>query len=199
MAGDGKPHPALLDPSKATEKAPEEFRVKVDTTKGAFTIKVTRSWAPNGVDRFYNLVKIGYFTDVAFYRVMDGFMAQFGFSGDPAINKAWKNATIKDDPKNMSNTPGRITFANRMRPETRTCQLFINTVDNKNLDNMGFVPFGELEGEGMTIMSKIYSGYGEGIPRGRGPSQGKIESEGNAYLKKDYPNLDYIKTMEIVK
>lgn len=198
LAGDGKPHPALLDPSKATEKAPDTFRVKMETTKGSFTIKVTREWAPLGADRFYNLVKMGYFKDVAFYRALDGFMTQFGFSGDPAINAAWKNATIKDDPKNKSNTVGRITFANRMRPNTRTCQLFINTVNNSDLDNMGFQPFGELEGDGLEIVKSLFTGYGEGYPRGRGPSQARIESEGNNYLKREYPKLDYIKNAEII-
>ncbi len=195
----GGKNPALLDPSLATDKAPEEFRVKVETTKGDFTIRVVRKWSPLGADRFYNLVKIGYFEEVAFYRVIDGFMAQFGFSNDPKVSGKWGEHTFKDDPSRVhSNAPGTISFASRGR-HTRSTHLFINTVDNKRLDYMGFTPFGEVEGDGLEVVKKLYSGYGEGAPGGSGPSQGKIGEEGNAYLAKSFPDLDYIKKMVIIE
>ncbi len=195
----GGKNPALLNPSLAMEKAPAEFRVKVETTKGSFTIRIVREWSPLGADRFYNLVKIGYFKDVAFYRVMDGFMAQFGFSGDPKVNEKWSEHFFKDDPSRVqSNSPGRISFAGRGR-HTRSTHLFINTVDNKRLDYMGFTPFGEVEGDGLEVVKNLYSGYGEGAPAGAGPSQGKIEAEGNDYLEKNFPELDYIKKMVIIE
>ena len=195
----GDPHPGLLDPSKANETAPETFHVKFETTKGSFVVKVTRELAPIGVDRFYNLVKIGYFQDMAFYRVIDGFMAQFGFSGDPKVNDAWGRQLIKDDPVKASNTPGMLTFANMGAPNTRGTQFFINTVSNTQLDRMRFAPFGEVEGDGLEVVKKLHSGYGEGAPYGPGPSQSVISEEGNAYLKEKFPNLDYILKVEILK
>ena len=192
------PHPGLLDPSKAAEKAPDTFRVKVETTKGDFEIQVTRAWAPLGADRFYNLVKIGYFKDIAFYRVIYGFVVQFGYSGDPKINNAWDSQLLKDDPKKQSNTIGRVVFASR-GPDTRTTQFFINTGDNYNLDTMGFTPFGEVIGDGLDIVRKFFGGYGEGPPRGRGPNQMRIKLEGLDYLKEGYPMLDYIKSATIIK
>jgi peptidyl-prolyl cis-trans isomerase A (cyclophilin A) len=186
----------LTQPAKLTEKAPDTFKVKFDTTKGAITIEVTRSLAPNGADRFYNLVKAGYFKDIAFFRVIPGFMAQFGINGDPAIAKAWSDANIQDDPVKGSNTRGTITYA-MAGPNTRSTQFFINLVDNTRLDRSGFSPFGKVV-EGMDVMDKINGEYGEGAPGGRGPSQGRIQTEGNAYLKKDYPNLDYIKSATIL-
>ena len=188
----------LLHPEKATEQAPETFRVKVETTKGDITIKVTRAWSPLGADRFYNLVKLGYFKDIAFYRVIDGFMAQFGFHGDPKVNEAWQDQSFKDDPRNETNGPGRISFANRGK-NTRSTQFFINTANNRNLDPMGFTPFGEVEGDGLKIVKSLYDGYGEGAPRGNGPSQGKIMSEGNGYLKEQFPKLDYKKSVSLIK
>ena len=197
IAGDEK-HPALLDPTKATEQAPEEFSVLFETTKGNFTVKVYRQWSPIGADRFYNLVKIGYFTEIAVYRAIDQFMVQFGFSGDPQINQIWSSHRIQDDPIKESNTPGRITFAKTGRPNSRSTQFFINTVNNSNLDGMGFTPFGEVQGDGLEIVKQLYTGYGEGAPRGRGPNQGRIKMEGNSYLKKSFPELDYIKKVSIV-
>jgi peptidyl-prolyl cis-trans isomerase A (cyclophilin A) len=191
--------PAMVDltqPSKLTETAPDSFKVKFDTTKGAITIEVTRSLAPNGADRFYNLVKAGYFKDIAFFRVIPGFMAQFGIHGDPTISKAWHDANITDDPVKGSNTRGTITFATA-GPNTRSTQFFINFGDNVRLDGMGFSPFGKVV-QGMDVVDKINSEYGEGAPRGRGPDQGEIQAEGNAYLKKDFPNLDYIKSATIL-
>jgi len=196
FAADETKTAAPADPSKLTEKAPDSFKAKFETTKGAFTIEVTRSLSPNGADRFYNLVKSGYFKDIAFFRVIPGFMGQFGIHGDPEVSAAWRNAKIQDDPVKGSNTRGAISFA-MAGPNTRTTQFFINLVDNKNLDGMGFSPFGKVS-EGMDVVDKINGEYGEGAPRGRGPNQTKIQSDGNAYLKKDFPNLDYIKSASIL-
>jgi peptidyl-prolyl cis-trans isomerase A (cyclophilin A) len=191
-------HPGLFDPSQAEEKAPETFRVKFETTKGDFTAEFTRAWAPNGVDRVYNLVKIGYFRDVAFFRVMPGFMAQFGVHGNPGVNGAWSTAYIPDDPVTQSNTPGMITFAQLRSPGTRSVQLFINYGENARLDADRFAPVGKVV-EGMDVVRSLYSGYGEGAPRGPGPNQNLIKSQGNEYLKKNFPKLDYIKNAILVK
>ena len=189
-------HPALLDPSKATEQAPATYTVKLETTKGDILIDVTRAWAPQGADRFYNLVKIGYYDDVAFFRVISGFMAQVGINGDPAVNKAWRPARIKDDPVKESNTRGMVTFAKTGMPDSRTTQIFLNFKDNAQLDRMGFAPFGKVRD--MAVVDTLYSGYGEGAPRGQGPSQGRLQGEGNAYLKAEFPKMDYIKKASIV-
>jgi peptidyl-prolyl cis-trans isomerase A (cyclophilin A) len=187
---------ALLDPSKATEQAPATFKVKITTTKGPFVIEAYRDWAPLGVDRFYNLVRIGYFKDLAFFRAVEGFMVQFGIHGDPKVAAAWKDASIKDDPVRNSNLRGHITFATR-GPDTRSTQFFINFSDNQNLDQMGFAAFGKVV-EGMNIVDSLHKGYGEGAPRGLGPNQMRIQDEGNAYLKKDFPALDYIVSAELL-
>jgi peptidyl-prolyl cis-trans isomerase A (cyclophilin A) len=188
-------NPALLDPSKATEKAPDKFTVKFETTKGDILIDVTREWAPNGADRFYNLVKLGYYDDTAFFRVISGFMAQIGIHGDPKVNTVWREARIGDDPVKQSNTAGMVTFATA-GPNTRTTQIFLNLADNPNLDAMGFAPFGKVRD--MNTLNGIYSGYGEGAPRGNGPAQGRVQTEGNAYLHHDFPQLDYVKHATIV-
>ncbi len=188
--------PDYTDPSKLTEKAPESFKVRVDTTKGAFTIQVTRALAPNGADRFYNLVRSGYFKDIALFRVISGFMCQFGIHGDPKVAAAWRDARIPDDAVKASNTRGAVTFA-MAGPNTRTTQLFINFGDNGRLDGMGFPSFGKVS-EGMDVVDKINNEYGEGAPGGRGPDQGRVQKEGNAYLKKAFPNLDYIKSATIL-
>ena len=188
--------PDFADPAKLTQKAPETFKVRFDTSKGQFTVEVTRAWAPNGADRFYNLVRSGFFKDVEFFRVIPGFMCQFGIHGDPKVAAPWRGANIPDDPVKGSNTRGAITFATA-GPNTRTTQLFINYADNNNLDSMGFSPFGKVT-QGMDVVDKIYGDYGEGFPRGRGPDQSRIQREGNAYLKKDFPNLDYIKSATIL-
>ena len=188
--------PDFRDPSKLTAKAPDKFKAKFETTKGDFVVEVTRSLAPNGADRFYNLVRSGFFEDIAAFRVISGFMCQFGIHGDPAVAAKWRAASIKDDPVKASNTRGMITFATA-GPNTRTTQLFINFGDNTFLDNQGFSPFGEVV-EGMDVVDKLYAGYGEGAPRGRGPDQGRIQSQGNEYLKKDFPEMDYIKSATIV-
>ena len=159
---------ALTDPSLANETAPAKFKAKFETTKGEFVVEVTRDWAPNGADRFYNLVKIGFFQDVAFFRVIKGFMAQFGIHGDPKVSAAWRPARIKDEPVKEGNKRGRITFA-MGGPDTRTTQLFISFKDNSRLDGMGFPSFGEVV-SGMSVVDTIYDGYGEGAPRGAGPA-----------------------------
>lgn len=191
-----KPAATMTDPAKLMDKAPDSFKAKFETTKGTFTVEVTRSLAPNGADRFYNLVKSGYFKDIRFFRVIPGFMAQFGIAGDPAVSAAWRAAHIADDAVKGSNARGAITFA-MAGPNTRTTQLFLNLVDNARLDNMGFPPFGKVV-EGMDVVDKLNGEYGEGAPRGRGPDQGRIQAEGNAYLAKDFPNLDSIKSVTLI-
>jgi peptidyl-prolyl cis-trans isomerase A (cyclophilin A) len=191
---------AVKDPSLANEKAPDKFKVRLTTTTGDFVIEVTRDWAPRGADRFYNLVKIGYFTDIAFFRVVKKprpFMAQFGIHGDPAVSAKWRKASIPDDSPKQSNTRGRVTFATA-GPNTRTVQLFINFGDNSFLDRQGFSPIGEVV-DGMSVVDSLYEGYGEGAPQGRGPSQARIQREGNAYLKEGFPKLDYIKSAALVR
>lgn len=191
------PNPKLSTPSALKEKAPETFQAKFDTSKGVFVIEVTRAWAPNGADRFYNLVKNGYYDEARFFRVISGFMVQFGINGDPALNSVWSGARIPDDPVQESNKRGFVTFA-MGGPNTRTTQIFINYADrNMGLDEQGFSPFGKVI-EGMEVVDKINSEYGEGAPQGKGPNQSRVQSEGNAYLTKDFPNMDYIKTATIL-
>ncbi len=168
----------LKNPATLTEKAPAAFKVKFATTNGDFTLEGTRDWSPLGADRFYNLVKNGYFTDVAFFRVISGFMLQFGIHGDPAVAAAWRPARIQDDPVKQSNKKGYIAYA-MAGPNTRTTQLFINYGDNNHLDGMGFSPFGRVT-KGMSVVESIYSGYGEGAPYGNGPDQGRVQAEGHA-------------------
>jgi cyclophilin family peptidyl-prolyl cis-trans isomerase len=188
--------PALLQPASLKAKAPEEFAVKFETTAGAFTIKVTRAWAPNGADRFYNLVQHHYYDGAAFFRVLSGFMAQFGLSAYPEVNQAWEHANIKDDPLVQSNRRGYVTFATA-GPNTRTTQLFINYGNNSSLDHQGFTPFG-LVTDGMDTVDKLYASYGEGAPEGHGPNQSLVGNRGRAYLEKYFPKLDTISTATIV-
>ncbi len=188
-------NPALTDPGLANERAPDAFKVRFQTTKGDFVVQVHRDWAPNGADRLYNLVKIGFFDDVAFFRAIDGFMVQFGISGYPEVSAAWRKARIEDDPVTQSNRRGRLTFATA-GPNTRTTQLFINYKDNAMLDSQGFAPVGEVV-EGMEVVDSLYKGYGEGQPRGRGPHQGHLQMRGNAYLEAEFPKLDYIRKATI--
>jgi len=190
------PRAALLEPSRATAKAPATYRVRFATTKGTFVIEVHRDWAPRGADRFYNLVRAGYYDDVAFFRVIDNFMVQFGINGDPQVNTVWREARMPDDLVKQSNTRGMVTFATA-GPESRTTQVFINFKDNSRLDDMGFAPFGKVV-QGMAVVDSLYSGYGEGAPRGRGPDQGRAQGQGNAYLKRSFPKLDFVKTARVV-
>ncbi|MGE5261692.1 MAG: peptidylprolyl isomerase [Actinomycetota bacterium] len=186
----------LSNPASLNEKAPATYKVKFDTSKGVFVVEVHRDWAPNGADRFYNLVKNGFYNDTRFFRVISGFMVQFGINGNPQISKVWRDANIKDDPVKASNKRGMITFATA-GPDTRTTQVFINFGDNAGLDDQGFAPFGQVV-SGMEVVDALYAEYGEGAPQGAGPNQGLVQSQGNAYLKKDFPKLDYIKTATIV-
>ncbi len=195
-APSGIPDPALVKPGTLHDKAPDVYDVKFVTTAGDFTIRVTRSWAPLGADRFYNLVEHHFYDGAAFFRVIPGFMAQFGLSAYPEVSRAWDQAAIKDDPVVKSNLRGYISYA-MAGPNTRTTQVFINFGDNKPLDPQGFAPFGQVT-DGMKTVDKLYSGYGEGAPSGRGPSQGIIANRGREYLEKDFPKLDTIKTATIV-
>jgi len=190
-------HPGMLDPSKAVEQAPETFAVLFETSKGDITIDITRAWAPHGADRIYNLVTIGYYDNVAFFRVIEGFMAQFGLHGDPKVNAIWRISTIPDDPADVqSNLPGFVSFA-MAGPGSRTTQLFMNLGDNHRLDRMGFAPVGKLRD--MEVLKSLYDGYGEGAPSGAGPDQGRIQDEGAPYLSTRFPLLDYIETASIVR
>lgn len=183
--------------SQATNTTtPETYRAQFETTKGNFTVEVTRAWAPLGADRFYELINNGFYEGARFFRVLPGFVVQFGIPAEPAVAHKWRAARIADDPVTESNKPGTVTFATA-GPNTRTTQVFINLENNANLDGMGFAPFGRIT-EGMEIVGQLYSGYGEGAPHGRGPDQGRIQSEGNAYLEKDFPKLDYIKKAVIL-
>lgn len=187
----------LRNPSALNEKAPDTFKANFDTSKGTFTITVTRSLAPLGADRFYNLVKNGFYDDARFFRVIEGFMAQVGIHGNPVIAKAWGSALIQDDPVRQSNRRGFVTFATGGK-NTRSTQVFINFRDNPALDKQGFAPFG-LVTSGMNVVDRLYSGYGEGKPSGQGPDQQRVQAEGNAYLNKEFPRLDFIKAATIAQ
>lgn len=176
---------ALMHPELLKAKAPAVFKARFTTTKGQFVIEVHRDWSPLGADRFYNLLRNGFFNNAHFFRVVTGFVVQFGLSPSPAVNKAWHEAIIQDDPVTQSNKRGSITFATS-GPNTRTTQLFINLGENPRLDSMGFSPFGNVI-EGMDVVDKLYAGYGEA------PNQGRIQDEGKTYLDKDFPLLDSIK------
>jgi len=183
----------LLDPSKANDEAPGVFFVKLVTTKGDVRLKVTRAWAPHGADRFYNLVKIGFFEDVALFRVVDNFMVQFGIHGDPRVSGKWSRANLPADDVEQSNKRGFITYAMAGAPTTRATQMFINYKDNSSLDKQGFAPFGEVVA-GMDIVDGFYKGYGEKTTG----DQGKIVAKGNGFLRSTYPKLDYIKSAAFV-
>ncbi len=191
------PDKALRDPDLATLRAPKTFRVRFETTKGNFVVQVHRDWAPHGADRFFNLVRMNYFTDIAFFRVIKGFMVQFGLHGEPEINRIWARAFIRADVPRESNRRGRLTFAQGAGGSgTRNVQLFINFVHNANLDR-DFAPIGEVI-QGMEVVDSLYAGYGEETPRGKGPAQGRLLFEGEAYLKQ-FPELDYIRRAVLVE
>ena len=186
----------MLLPEAAKLKAPATFKVQFKTTKGDFVVEAHRDWAPNGVDRFYNMVKGGYYNDIAFFRVIKGFMVQFGIHAEPSVSAVWREAHINDDPVKQTNSRGMLTFATA-GPNTRTTQLFINYGQNANLDGMGFAPIGKVI-SGMDVVDKLEGEYGEGAPSGRGPDQGRAQSEGNAYLKASFPKLDYVKSAKVL-
>jgi peptidyl-prolyl cis-trans isomerase A (cyclophilin A) len=179
----------LANPAALTERAPATYKAKFETSKGAFVVQVTRAWAPKGADRFYNLVKNGFFDDVRFFRIVPGFVAQFGINGTPSVQAHWRGAAIPDDRVTQSNKRGTIVFATS-GPNSRTTQLFINFKDNARLDGMGFAPFGRVV-SGMNVVDALNAEYGEQ------PDQQAIQRQGNAYLVKNFPRLDYVKKATI--
>lgn len=188
------PAPAA-EPAAPVVTAPATFRVRFETSKGPFVIRAHRDWAPNGVDRFFQLVESGYYDDVRFFRVIPGFVVQFGMHGDPATNAKWASQPLQDDPVKQSNTRGRVVFAQMPMPNTRTTQLFINLRDNSgSLDPQNFSPIGEVV-EGMSVVDRLYSGYGDPPP----DQQGQIAASGNEYLNREYPKLDFVRTARVVK
>jgi peptidyl-prolyl cis-trans isomerase A (cyclophilin A) len=190
--GSANPNRAKLrTPSQLTEKAPDTFKARLDTSKGVIVIEVHRDWAPLGADRFYNLVKNGFYDGCRFFRVINGFMAQFGVNGDPSINTAWRGANLRDDPVKQSNKRGFVSYGNA-GPNSRTTQLFIGYKDNSYLDASAFAPFGQVV-SGMEAADMLFSGYGDM------PDQSRIQAEGNAYLAKSFPKLDFIKKATIDK
>lgn len=185
-------------PDQATDRAPAHFKILFKTTQGEVLVNVDRTWSPNGADRIYNLVKLGFFTDIAFFRVLKGYVAQCGIHGDPEISGRWREAFIPDDPQvGHSNARGTMAFAN-FGPGTRATQIFINLNNNPMFDSMGFTPFGKVI-RGMMKVDHLYKDYGDGTPRGRGPEQEKIQAEGNAYLENEFPRLDYIVSAAIIE
>jgi peptidyl-prolyl cis-trans isomerase A (cyclophilin A) len=188
---------ARPDDAALSAAAPDSFRVAFETSRGRFVVDANRAWAPRGVDRFHYLVRQGFYDGVRFYRVLPGFIVQFGLHGDPAVSKTWEEREFADDPFAQSNRRGTVTFATA-GPNTRTTQLFINTADNLNLDGMGFTPIGTVV-EGMDVVDGLYAEYGEGAPDGPGPDQQRIVDEGNAYLTRQFPKLDHIRTARIVE
>jgi peptidyl-prolyl cis-trans isomerase A (cyclophilin A) len=188
---------AALSPALATARAPDVFSVDFATTKGDFVVEAHRAWAPNGVDRFYNLVKLGVYDDSRFFRAIRDFMVQFGIPGDPKVAAQWENAQIPDDPVTQSNLRGYVTFAQTGHPNSRTTQIFIVYENHATLDAGGFAPFAKVT-RGMDVVDSFYKGYGEGAPSGHGPSQDRIQTEGNAYLDQEFPKLDRILSARIV-
>jgi peptidyl-prolyl cis-trans isomerase A (cyclophilin A) len=182
----------LKDPAQLTERAPDQFRARFDTSQGEIVIAVEREWAPLAADRFYNLVKNGFYDDSRFFRVLSGFMAQFGLHADPAVQSAWRTANLKDEPVKKSNTRGFVTFTRESSPNSSYTMIFINYKDNSYLDADGFAPFGEVV-SGMEVADRLYSGYG----RQNVPDQRRIMRDGNTYLLAEYPMLDFVKTARI--
>lgn len=191
------PHPARLKvPASLAATAPDRFQARFTTTQGDFVIDVQREWAPKGADRFYNLVRSGYYDQVRFFRVVPKYI-QWGLSFDPAITAAWQTTGLADDVVRQSNLQGFVSFA-AAGPDTRTTQIFINRVDNPNLDRLGFAPFGKITA-GFDVLAKLHDGYGEGAPRGPGPDQAKIRAEGEPYLARDFPKLDRILRARVLR
>lgn len=189
---------ALLEPAAAAlnETAPDSFTVRFSTSAGDFRVRARRDWAPEGADRFYNLVRGGFYDDARFFRVLEGFVAQFGIHADPRVSAAWRQATIPDDPVVETNRRGTLSYA-MAGPETRTTQVFINLADNARLDEMGFAPFGEVV-EGMEVVERLHAEYGEGAPQGTGPEQARMQTQGNRYLEEEFPELDHVVRAEVV-
>jgi|SRR5579872_199513 len=184
-------------PSASNERSPDSYNVRLDTTQGPVLIHVDRNWAPLGADRFYTLVKSGFFDGARFFRVIPDFVVQFGIAREPALNARWHNANLTDDPVTQTNRRGTITFATS-GANTRTTQVFVNLTNNARLDGQGFAPFGVVI-EGMDAIDRFYKDYGEGPPMGAGPAQSRAEAEGNAYFEREFPKLDYIKKASVEK
>jgi peptidyl-prolyl cis-trans isomerase A (cyclophilin A) len=182
----------LKDPAALTEQTPATYRARFETSQGVFVIEAHRDWAPNGADRFYNLVKNGFYDNARFFRVLSGFMVQFGLNGDPEVQRPWSSAGLPDEPAKQSNTRGIVSFARESSPNSRYTMVFINYKDNSYLDSEGFPPFGQVIA-GMDVVEKLYGGYG----RANVPDQRRILSEGNAYLAAEYPKLDFIKRVRV--
>ena len=191
------PAAALLHPDRAelAAKAPDTYRVALSTSRGPMVIEVHRAWAPRGADRFYYLVRHGFYDGSAFFRVLKGYIAQVGLNAAPAVTTTWNAMAISDDPVAHANSRGTLTFASA-GPNTRSTQLFLNLADNRSLDGMGFAPFGIVV-SGMSLLDSLYSGYGEGAPEGKGPDQDRIMREGASYLARSFPKLDVIKSARI--
>jgi peptidyl-prolyl cis-trans isomerase A (cyclophilin A) len=187
------PNPALLHPAKLHAKAPAVFKVKFRTTKGPFVVTVHRAWAPRGADRFFDLVRARFYDGVRIFRVVPGFVAQFGISGSPQVSRAWQRATIRDDPVRHSNVPGTVSFATA-GPNTRTTQVFVNLGSNSFLDSQGFSPFGVVTSD-MTAIAKLYHGYGERPTA----AQGQMAASGEAFVRRTFPKLDRILTARVVR
>lgn len=188
---------ALLDTTHSAELAPEVFRVRFETSRGPFVIEAHRAWSPFGVDRFYYLVRRGFYDGTRLFRVLPNYLVQFGINGDPRISASWRGRVMPDDTvKHQSNLRGRISFAS-LGQHTRTTQLFINESDNANLDRE-YAPIGEVV-EGMSVVDSLWNGYGDGPPAGAGPDQQRIIAEGEQYLTKEFPKLDYVKTARVLR
>ncbi len=185
---------ALLRAALLKDKAPETFQVKFATTRGDFVVTVNRAWAPIGADRFYNLVKHHFYDNASFFRVVPGFVVQFGISAYPPISAAWENANIKDEPVTQSNKRGYLTYAKTSMPNTRSTQIFINLSDNAGLDRQGFSPFGFVDAQGMKVVEMLYDQYGDS----GGPEQDQISKLGKPYVDKGWPKLDSIKTATLL-
>lgn len=190
-------YPDVYYPGRLMAQAPAEYRVRLQTSAGDVVVQVYREWAPLGADRFYNLVRNGYYDDTRIFRVVEGFMAQFGISGDPTLEYQWRNSTIRDDPVRTTNSRGRVTFAKSGR-DSRINQIFVNLADNPDLDAQGFAPLGEVV-QGMEVVDAFHAGYGDGPPVGDGPYQRRVAAEGNAYLDAEFPELTRILRAEVLE
>lgn len=177
--------------------APEKFRAVFETTAGSFEVEVIRAWSPHGADRFYHLARLGYYDDIRVFRMVRGFVAQFGMSGDPALTQVWGKRGMPDDKVRQSNARGMLTYAKTSMPNSRSTQLFINLRNNRQLDGMGFAPFARVI-RGMEVVDKFHAGYGDGPPTGSGPDQGQIQQRGNTYLDADFPKLSKILSVRVV-
>lgn len=188
---------SLMNPAAFKDEAPATYNVKFDTSAGVFVVKITRDWAPRAADRFYSLVKNGFYDGIRFHRAVPNFMTQFGVHGNPTVANIWSRASFTPDPVKHGNKRMTLTFAMGGKPSTATTQVFINVRDNSNLDGQGFAAFGEVV-EGQDVAGKLFNGYGDAPSRGgNGPDNARMAKEGNAYLEKEFPKLDYIKAATI--